>query len=205
MPYEPFDARDATDRRDDAWRGLSPKHCPAAAGAGEEVAMGKISTVLLDLLQAQYRQETANSLRYFARASWARFRGFEATADFFVREAEGERKHADIVRGWIEDRNEALVPEPFAYDEPSTFAEYSKLFESAMAIEVATTESLSTIYASALKEGDFLLAAMVVELLKKQVEEENLYQSILDRIASRGSDAASDHDIDIWIGGRFSS
>jgi ferritin len=165
--------------------------------------MGNLSAAALSLLQEQYRHETSNSLRYFARASWARFRGFEATADFFQREAGGERKHALKVQSWIEDRNEQLIPEPYSYNDPSAFVAFTDLFSSALGVERLTTAMLNTIYAQALSDADYQLVTQVSELVIEQIEEENLYQTILDRIASRGSDAASAHDIDVWIGEQY--
>ena len=165
--------------------------------------MGILSAVLLDLLQEQFRHETANSLRYIARSSYARYRGLEATADFFSREAEGEQEHARVVRSWIEDRNCAVIPEPLTYTDSSSFSSYTDLFVSALLVERGTTERLNTLYFTALGECDGMLAIAVQKLLAEQTEEENLYQTILDRIKARGSDAATDHDIDIWIGERF--
>lgn len=165
--------------------------------------MGNLSAVTLALLQEQYRHETANSLRFVARASWARYRGLEATADFFLSESEGERKHADAVRCWIEDRNEALTPEPITYADASAFESFVSMFRGALEIEQETTRRLNAIYDAALTERDFQLVTQVSELVVEQIEEENTYQTILDRIASRGNDDATMHDIDMWIGERF--
>lgn len=165
--------------------------------------MGKLSAAALSLLTDQFKHELSNSLRYLARSSWARFRGFEATADFFYREAQGEREHADKVRKWIEDRNEALVVEPYNYADASQFDSFDALFLTAIEVERDTTARLEKIYASALAEGDFLLLAPVSELLVEQIEEENLYQTIIDRIVARGTDLAAAHDIDVWIGEQF--
>lgn len=165
--------------------------------------MGNLSAVALGLLQTQFRHELSNNLRYLARSSWARFRGLEATADFFNKEAEGEMRHALLVRKWIEDRNETLVPEPFEFEDPSTFATFNSLFSTALEVERETTRMLNAIYAAALAEGDFQLVTQVSELCAEQIEEENLYQTILDRIAARGADNASAHDIDVWIGETF--
>lgn len=165
--------------------------------------MGNLSAAALALLQEQYRHETSNSLRYFARASWARFRGFEATADFFQQEAKGEREHADKVQSWIEDRNEQLVPEPYSYDDPSSFIAFPDLFLSALEIERLTTTMLNRIYSQALLDNDYQLIAQVLPLIAEQTEEENLYQTIIDRIRARGSDESAGHDIDVWIGERF--
>jgi ferritin len=165
--------------------------------------MGTLSAVTLSLLQEQYRHEISNALRYRARSSWARFRGFESTADFFAQEAKGEERHAAIVLKWIEDRNEALVPEPLTYTESSEYASFEALFQTALAIELETTRRLTIVYATALSEMDAQLMMQVSELVIEQTEEENLYRTILDRIESRSRDAASSHDIDVWIGGRF--
>ena len=165
--------------------------------------MGKLSAVTLALLQTQYRHETCNSLRYFARSSWARFRGLESIADFFNTEATGERKHAVIVQKIIEDRNEAVVPEPMLYDEPSEWSDIGMLFGTATAVELTTTSMLNDIYLSAQKEGDVQLMIAISELCLEQVEEENIYQTILDRIATRGTDDGTVHDIDVWIGEQY--
>ncbi len=165
--------------------------------------MGILSAVLLDMLQEQFRHETSNALRYTSRSSWTRYRGLESTADFFQQEAEGEYAHAAKVRGWIEARNCALVPEPYNYTDSSAFPDYASLFVSSQEIERNTTDRLNAIYAMALTERDYMLVTAVSELVHEQIEEENLYQTIIDRISTRGQDAASVHDIDMWIGERF--
>jgi ferritin len=156
---------------------------------------------ILELLQNQYRHETSNSLRYYARASWARFQGFEGAASFFDSQAGGERSHADKVRKFIEDRNEALEPASYNFNEPSNFNNFDELFISALQIEKDTTELLQNIYLESIRLGDIMTAIWVQDLITEQVEEENVSQTILDRIASRGKDVASDTDNDIFIGG----
>lgn len=165
--------------------------------------MGKLSAATLALLQDQYRHEASNHLRYESRSSWARFRGLEATADFFHREAKGEAHHARKVQKWIEDRNEELIPEPFEYTDSSQFADFASLFVTAMQVELTTTEKLQAIYKAALNEGDIQLCTQVSELIIEQIEEENTYQTIIDRIVARGTDPGAIHDIDVWIGERF--
>jgi len=167
--------------------------------------MGILSATLLSLLQDQYRHETSNSLRYVARSSWARFRGLEATADFFEHEAKDERKHAEIVRKIIEARNAELYPAPYSFDESNDWAAFGDLFTTAQAIERDTTDRLNAIYGQALGESDFMLVIAISELVAIQIEEENAYQTILDRIDARGDDKASTHDIDVWIGETFSA
>ena len=162
-----------------------------------------MSAGALSMLQEQFKHELSNSLRYLARSSWARYRGFEASADFFYKEAKGEQEHADKIRKIIEDRNDALIPEPYNYVDGSAFSDLPELFKTALAVERDTTTRLNAIYAHALAEGDFLLLQPISEMLVEQIEEENQYVTIVDRFTSRGEDAASNHDMDVWIGEQY--
>lgn len=164
--------------------------------------MGILSSNILDLLQAQYRHEMSNHFRYVARSSWARFRGLEGIGDFFDNEAKGEAEHADKVRSYIEDRNEAVRPSPYAFDDGQDWKTFQELFTSALEVERDTTERLQTIYAEAIKAGDYMTSIWVQDLINEQREEENLYVTILDRIAIRGDELATAHDIDVWIAER---
>jgi ferritin len=165
--------------------------------------MGLISSNILKLLQDQYRHEMSNHFRYVARSSWARFRGLEGIGDFFDGEAKGEAEHADKVRSYIEDRNEAVAPAPYAFDDPADWKAFGELFTSALEVERDTTERLQTIYAEAIKAGDFMKSTWVQGLISEQCEEENLYVTILDRITARGDDLSACHDIDVWIAERL--
>lgn len=164
--------------------------------------MGIISSNILELLQEQYRHEMRNHFRYLARSSWARYRGFEGAGDFFEQEAEGEKGHADKVRKYIEDRNEAVIIVPFDYSDSSNFADFADLFTTALEVERDTTERLSVIYAEAIKAMDYMTSSWVQSLIIENIEEENLYTTIIDRITARGVDTAANHDIDVWLAER---
>jgi ferritin len=64
-----------------------------------------------------------------------------------------------------------------------------------------------------MKELDIQTAVWIQGLISEQTEEENLYQTIIDRISVRGGNGSQDvniiafssdpsaiHDIDMWIG-----
>lgn len=178
--------------------------------------MGMLSIQILTLLQKQFKHETSNALRYTARSSWARYRGFEGAADFFEKEAEGELGHAKAVREYIEARNEAVRPEGLSFTDPSDFGSFDVLFTSALAVEQLTTDMLHEIYSQALTIGDYMTTDWVQGLIREQVEEENLYQTIIDRMIQRGGggdqvtalsrfnqDPSAAHDIDVWLAERM--
>lgn len=178
--------------------------------------MGMLSAKILDLLQTQYKHETLNSLRYVARSSWARCRGLEAAGDFFAKESEGELGHAKIVKDYIEARNEAVEPAGLAFDEVAQWNYYDELFTSAQQVEYVTTDMLNTIYKTAMELGDFMTSTWVQGLITEQIEEENLYQTMIDRIIQRGGgtdkvsainafrkDISSVHDFEMFLATRL--
>jgi ferritin len=174
--------------------------------------MGMLSRNILDLLQNQYKHESANHFRYVARASWARYRGYDGAGDYFEREAKGEKHHAKMVRQYIEARNECVEPSGFEFNEPADFQFYDELFTTALTVEQETTDLLNNIYASAIELGDFMTSTWVQDLITRQIAEENEAQSIIDRIIQRGGgkdqvtainqfrqDISASHDLDVWL------
>lgn len=177
-----------------------------------------LSSNLLAMLSAQYAHEISNSMFYSLLGSWASMRGLTGTAKLCAKQAEGEIAHAKSVIAYIDARNEqmvyaALLPpgEP-----PSTFLDMFKMIQER---ERATTEAIIAIQREAGAENDFVTSAWLFKpdgLLLEQIEEENLAQTILDRIAARmgnipmqqgtevmmaSEEGAAIHDIDVWIGG----
>ena len=177
--------------------------------------MGMISSKILDLLQTQYKHESSNHFRYVARSSWSRYRGLEAAGDFFAKEAEGEAGHAKIVRDYIESRNEAVDPAGFDFSDASQWNYYDELFTTAQQVEYETTDMLNNIYSVAMESGDFMTSTWVQGLITEQIEEENLYQTMIDRIVQRGGgvdqvtainafrkDISAVHDFEIFLSER---
>ena len=161
--------------------------------------MSALSATILNLLQNQYAHEKSNQIRYEARASRANFIGLTGTAAFFRREAEGEAGHAAKVAQYIADRNECLRPvvdcsEDCSYD-------LFGMIDTAMLIELETTEKLKAIAQAAMSEGDLQTFYWLSGLITEQTEEENLYQTILDRFALCGRDTSQIQLYDTWIGG----
>lgn len=161
--------------------------------------MSAISANVLSMLQAQYDHEKSNELRYIARSARADFLGLTNTAKFFRKEAEGEAGHAQKVLDFITARNEQLTA-PNASGDSVEFEDFFSMFETAMQIELATTDKLKAIAARAMAEGDLQTFYWLADLIGEQVEEENLYQAILDRFALCGHDSSQIQLYDAWIG-----
>jgi ferritin len=176
-----------------------------------------LSANMLTLLSAQYSHEIANSLAYTAMQSWAEMRGLNGTACFFKKAGSDERDHADMILAYIHDRNEQLDVQAVALH-PSAADNFLGQFMAAQVIERMTTDLIANIRDQAEAERDMMTCAWLAApagLILEQVEEENIIQTILDRISARmgnvsldGSDVtpaetpgAVIHDIDAWLGG----
>lgn len=163
-----------------------------------------LSANILTLLSAQYAHEIGNSLFYAMLQSWMEMRGFDGAAAFFKAQSEGERSHADSILAYIDDRNEELSLEPVAvpYAKP---ASYLDAFMAVQERERETTDKIVGIVEQSKIEHDAATFAWFNReggLVLEQVEEEAIIQTVLDRLASRGTDAATYHDIDVWLKGR---
>lgn len=167
-----------------------------------------LSSNLLALLSAQYAHEISNSVFYSLLASWASMRGLDGTAKLCTNQADGEIGHAKSVIAYIDARNEQIAYAPLlpAPEQPSTFLDVFRLIQER---ERGTTEAILAIKREADLESDCATSAWLSRpdgLILEQVEEENLVQTILDRLSVRlgqttGEDGAAIHDMDVWIGG----
>lgn len=162
-------------------------------------AMSILSQNIHNLLTDQYNHELCNFARYKARQSYADYLGLNGIAQFFGKEAAGEAEHAEKVFQFVSDRNERIYKvSPNASEEiPQGFRD---IFISALEIERQTTTKLNNLATAAMREGDLQTFFWVSDLIKEQTEEENLYQTIIDRIDTFGGDQTTAHLIDTWIG-----
>jgi ferritin len=162
-----------------------------------------LSANMISFLTAQYGNETANSVFYASLQSWAEMRGLDGTAAFLEKQSKGERDHADMILSYIHDRNEQLKSVDMSIL-PAVPVDFPSLFAMVQGREQATSEQIYAIKAQAEAEGDAMTCAWIMQpggLILEQCEEERLIQTIIDRITIRGTDAATAHDIDVWISG----
>lgn len=166
--------------------------------------MAQLSEGMLSALNSLFRHELANQLHYTQFRAWASFRGLNGAEKWFTSQAAGEAGHAEKVLAYLIGRNEAPEPAPFAFDAPLGDIAFSDIFAAVLELERGTTAAWSACYAAAMAEGDYMTAQWIMAtggIMAEQTEEENVAQTIVDRIAQRGSDTAAVHDIDVWLGG----
>lgn len=161
-----------------------------------------LSKNILSLLTRQYYHEISNHLFYSAYQVQAEFQGLTGFSEFLKSQAEGELLHAGKVKQFIIDRNSKL--ESGSPEQALTVDNWPLAFKAIQTREVKTTEMLNEILSQAMAEGDTFSFQWLIDpegLIKEQIEEENIIQTILDHFAIRGDDTAAIHDLDTWIKG----
>lgn len=164
-----------------------------------------LASTISALLSRQYYHEIGNHIFYSILASWADNRGLDGAVAFCKKQAAGELEHALSIAKYITDRNDELAPGAVPSAEKPT--DFENLFTAVQARELMTTDFIMELLSVATRDGDAATAAWLNApggLVLEQVEEENLIQTILDRIAVRRQGDESGawiHDIDEWLKG----
>ena len=161
-----------------------------------------ISSNMLSMLSAQMQHELENKLFYQNLASYAAFNGLDGTCAWMSKQAAGEQEHSDKIKKYIEDRNETAYLTEAEVEAP-VIGNYRDMFVMTQEREWLTTDYLQNISKAALTEGDMMTFGVMQDMIAEQIEEENIVQTVLDRITSRcGSsimDGCAVHDIDVWL------
>lgn len=155
--------------------------------------MKNISEESLRLLNEQLKSELHNSQKYRYIGSYLKRIGLNNIGDYFLsHQVNEEISHCDAITNYINDRDEKVLTHPI----PSGNVEFNSLTELAdlyLELEQQTTMKLSVIASQALSEGDFMLYDFMLEMVRKQREEEDHALSFKNR-----ADMAQ-NDMKIWL------
>lgn len=130
-----------------------------------------IDTSLETVINAQIKMEAQSSSAYLAMAAWCDAQGYENSATFFYDQAEEERAHMLKLFKFISDMGaQPISPEVAAVNHD--FSSLREVFESALEMEIAVTESINAIVVACRKVNDFATESFMGWFVKEQVEEE---------------------------------
>lgn len=137
--------------------------------------------VLLDALNRQIAMEEFASRSYLALALWADEASFEGAAAFFYKQAEEERQHMHKFIRYVLDIGGTPVISTFPEALPKAKS-FKNLFEIGLGHEKAVTKSIHKMYEMALKDKDYATVNFLNWFVQEQVEEEDQFNTILDKI-----------------------
>ena len=136
---------------------------------------------LMDALNRQIAMEEFASRSYLALALWADEASFEGAAAFFYKQAEEERGHMHKFIRYMLDIGGKPVVSTFPEALPKAKS-FKNLFEIGLGHEKAVTKSIHKMYDMALTDKDYATVSFLNWFVEEQVEEEDQFNTILDKI-----------------------
>ncbi len=151
----------------------------------------KVQSVIND----QIKKEEYSSRLYIAMAIWCEQKGYPGAAKFLFSHAEEERMHMLKLVHYLNDRGGkaqlAVIEQP-----NSEFTSLQDVFEKVMEHEKFITEAINSLYEVTVHEKDYTTMNFLQWYITEQLEEESLFNTILDKIKLVGNDKAGMFHID---------
>lgn len=159
------------------------------------IANMKISDEISKLLHEQIAMEANASSYYLSVSSWCKVNGYEGAACFFRGHSAEERQHMlKIIQYLNELRIHAVlspVPAP-----PQDMQSLEQVCKTALENEKNVTKSIDKIINVAQKENDHRTATFLEWFVREQIEEEDLFETVLQKFDVIGRDKLALHEID---------
>jgi ferritin len=151
-------------------------------------------------INEQIKKEEYSSRLYLAMASWCHKNGFPGAAAFLYKHAEEERMHQLKFVHFLNDRGGYSVLQNIEQP-PSEYKTLQAIFKDILKHEQYITASINDLYHLCTTEKDYTVANFLQWFITEQVEEENLVNSVLDKMNLVGNDKAGLFHIDKELGG----
>lgn len=155
-------------------------------------------------LNEQIQKEEYSSRLYLTMAIWSEANGFPGAADFLYEHAEEERMHMLKLIHYVNDRGgncellDVKVP-------PLKYESVLDIFTQIKEHEEYVTDSINQLYQVTMDERDYTTGNFLQWYITEQIEEESLFNTILDKIRLVGSDKSGmfhiDKELEGMIGG----
>lgn len=153
------------------------------------------------MLNDQVQHEFIAGNWYLSMSSWAEVNGFHGTAGFFLEQSKEENFHAMKIFHYINDRDgHAIAP---AVSKPeSDFNSFRHLFERGLELEQENTQKIDNLVEAAQEAKDNATQQFLQWYVDEQVEEEELFRTILDKLNILGDKGPGLYMLDQELGNR---
>ncbi len=132
-------------------------------------------------LNKQVSMEEFAARSYLVLAVWADHAGYEGAANFLHQQSQEEYGHMHKFIKFLLDAGEK--PEISTYEEPLPQPDsFRSLFETGLKHEKSVTQSIHSMVDLAWQQKDFASFNFLQWFVEEQVEEENTFNTILDKI-----------------------
>ena len=146
-------------------------------------------------INEQIKKEEYSSRLYMAMGIWCETNGYPGAAKFLFQHAEEERMHMLKFVHYVNDRGGKA--QLLDIEQPTAdFDSLLDIFEKVMEHEKYITESINNLYEVTITEKDYTTMNFLQWYITEQLEEENLFNTILDKIKLVGADKAGMFHVD---------
>lgn len=142
---------------------------------------------IVDILNRQIKMEAHSSAAYLALAAWCDVRGYDNSAEFFFNQSDEERKHQMKLFHYVVDM-ECEVISPSVDETQHEFGSLREVFEKAMEMEIAVSDSIHDIVRECRKYNDIATEEFMRWFVQEQIEEEYIARRALELFDVLGED-----------------
>lgn len=142
---------------------------------------------IVDIINKQVKMEAQSSAAYLAMAAWCDVRGYDNCAAFFFKQSEEERKHQMKFFRYLTDM-ECDAISPAVGESQHEFSSLRSVFEKALEMEIAVTDSIHDMVRACRKVGDIATEEFLRWFVQEQIEEEYVARRTLELFDVLGED-----------------
>ena len=164
----------------------------------------KISTSLTKALNAQIAMEANAVNNYLAAASWWEVTGYDGAASFFYAQAEEEHQHMLKFVNFLNGQGVPAVI-PGTKQPPKTFKSIESICKTALKNEQVVTKAINKMVDIAQKDKDHNTFTFLQFFVNEQIEEEQQFETILQKFNLLGRDKLAIYEIDKLLAGMKAS
>jgi ferritin len=155
----------------------------------------RISSELAKAINDQISYEASGTHAYVAIASWCERTGYSGSAAFFFEQATEENTHMLKFVHYLNNAGaEAIIP---ATEKPqSNFDSLESTFQAGLKSEQTVTKLINNLVEIAEREKDRATYSFLQWFVNEQIEEESLFETILQKFELLGRDKLAIYQID---------
>ena len=159
----------------------------------------KISSGLTKAINEQIAMEANASNNYLAMACWCEINGYDESAEAFFTQSNEERTHMMKFVTFLSGQGvKPVIP---STKQPSqSFKSFESICKIALKNEQAVTKSIQKIAEMALKQKDFATRNFIQWFVDEQIEEEQKFETILQKFDLLGRDKLAIYEINKLLG-----
>lgn len=160
-----------------------------------------LSDRLVQELNEQIKHEFASANYYLSMAAYFAGKNLEGFTNFFLAQAEEERFHAMKIFHFLNDLGAKVVIT--GYEDPKQdYTSVREVFELALKHEQFVTSRINTLMEIAESEKHNPTKSFLLWFIDEQVEEEDLMQSVIDKLDLVGEGGVALYMLDKELGTR---